>query len=202
VAEPSELFRLKCANDRYTADINALQTEQSFGLSGLRPIQPQFNWIEAGLPRTYTKQARWGLSFIKIVPSLVTLLTLCGRRNKQSQFPRETDDFESSFNLARVNLTHTLGTSKDRSEATVSLIFRVMDQGHHKRLQDRTHTICAGYTSVARLHDPVFLSAMQNVLPHVGACKHKIKVEWWRYVHLPGHSGTRLTALPDFTACG
>jgi hypothetical protein len=41
---------------------------------------------------------------------------------------------------------------------------------------------------------PVFLSAMQNVLPHVGACKHKIKVEWWRQVHLPGHSGTRLTA--------
>jgi hypothetical protein len=41
---------------------------------------------------------------------------------------------------------------------------------------------------------PVFLSAMQNVLPHVGACKHKIKVEWWRHVHSPGHSGTRLTA--------
>jgi hypothetical protein len=35
---------------------------------------------------------------------------------------------------------------------------------------------------------------MQNVLRHVGACKHKIKVEWWRRVHLPGHSGTRLTA--------
>jgi hypothetical protein len=40
-----------------------------------------------------------------------------------------------------------------RSEATVSLIFRVMDQGHPKRLQDRTHTSCAGYMSVARLHD-------------------------------------------------
>jgi hypothetical protein len=35
---------------------------------------------------------------------------------------------------------------------------------------------------------------MQNVLPHVGACKHKIKVEWWRQVYLPGQSGTRLTA--------
>jgi hypothetical protein len=31
---------------------NALQTEQSFGLSGLRPIQPRFSTIEAGLPRT------------------------------------------------------------------------------------------------------------------------------------------------------
>jgi hypothetical protein len=60
---------------------------------------------------------------------------------------------ESNFNLARVNLTHTLGTSKDRSEATVSLIFRIMDHGHHKRLQDRTHTNYAGHTSVARLHD-------------------------------------------------
>jgi hypothetical protein len=35
---------------------------------------------------------------------------------------------------------------------------------------------------------------MQNVLPHVGACEHKIKVEWWRRVHLSGQSGTRLTA--------
>jgi hypothetical protein len=54
VAELPELFRLKCANDRYTADtnLNALQTEQSFGLSDLRPIQPLFNRIEAGLPRT------------------------------------------------------------------------------------------------------------------------------------------------------
>jgi hypothetical protein len=53
VAELPELFRLKCANDRYTADTNsyALQTEQSFGLSSLRPIQPRFNRIEAGLPR-------------------------------------------------------------------------------------------------------------------------------------------------------
>jgi hypothetical protein len=94
----------------------------------------------------------------------------------------------------KVNLTHTLGTPTGCSEATVSLIFRVMDQGHHKRLQDRTHTNCAGHTSAAQLHDHVFLSALQNVLPHVGACEHKIKIEWWRHVHLPGHSGTRLTA--------
>jgi hypothetical protein len=35
-----------------------------------------------------------------------------------------------------------------------------MDQGHLKRLQDRTHTNFAGRTSVARLHDrtPVFLA--------------------------------------------
>jgi hypothetical protein len=51
VAEPPELFRLKGANDCYAAVINALQPEQSIGLSGLRPIQPRFNRIEAGLPR-------------------------------------------------------------------------------------------------------------------------------------------------------
>jgi hypothetical protein len=28
-----------------------------------------------------------------------------------------------------------------------------MEQGHHKRLLDRTHTNCAGRTPVARLHD-------------------------------------------------
>jgi hypothetical protein len=44
---------------------------------------------------------------------------------------------ESNFNPARVNLTHMLGTSKDHPEATIFLIFRVMDQGHHKLLQDR-----------------------------------------------------------------
>jgi hypothetical protein len=31
-------------------------------------------------------------------------------------------------NLARVKLTHTLGTSKDRYEATVCLSFRVVEQ--------------------------------------------------------------------------
>jgi hypothetical protein len=42
----------------------------------------------------------------------------------------------------KVNLTHTLGTSKDRPEATICLSFRVVDQVHHKRLQDHTHTQC------------------------------------------------------------
>jgi hypothetical protein len=41
---------------------------------------------------------------------------------------------ESNFSLARVNLTHTIGTSNDYSEATVCLSFRLMDQCHHKRL--------------------------------------------------------------------
>jgi hypothetical protein len=83
---------------------------------------------------TYTKQARLRLTFIKIIPSIVTLLTLCGRRNKQSQFSQETDDSESNFNPCKVNLTHTLGTPIGCSEANVCLSFRVVKQGHHKRL--------------------------------------------------------------------
>jgi hypothetical protein len=53
----------------------------------------------------------------------------------------------------KANLTHTLGTSNNCSEATVCLLFRLVDQIHHKRLQDHTHIQCAGRTSVARLHD-------------------------------------------------
>jgi hypothetical protein len=60
---------------------------------------------------------------------------------------------ELNFSLARVNLTHMLGTSRDRSEATVCISFRLVDQIHHKRLQDHTHIQYAGRTSVARLHD-------------------------------------------------
>jgi hypothetical protein len=41
------------------------------------------------------------LTFIKIIPLIIALLTLCGRRNKQSQSPRETDNSESNFTLAR-----------------------------------------------------------------------------------------------------
>jgi hypothetical protein len=55
------------------------------------------------------------------------------------------------------------------------------------------HHSCRTYVCSATTK-PVFLSAMQNILPHVGACKYKIKVEWWKRVHLPGQSGTRLTA--------
>jgi hypothetical protein len=87
--------------------------------------------------------------------------------------------------LARVNLTHTLGTSKDHSEATVSLIFWVMDQGHHKQLQNRTHNNCAGHTSVARLHDrtPVCYAERTPTRRCVYTTEIKI-IEWWRHVHL------------------
>jgi hypothetical protein len=50
------------------------------------------------------------------------------------------------------------------------------------------HQLCRTYVCSATTK-PVFLSAMQNVLPHVGACKHKIKVEWWRRVPFAGPFG-------------
>jgi hypothetical protein len=73
---------------------------------------------------------------------------------------------------------HILGYGSGPPQATVGLY------AHHS---------CRTYVYSATTK-PVFLSAMQNVLPHVRACEHKIKVEWWRRVHLPGQSGTRLTA--------
>jgi hypothetical protein len=107
------------------------------------------------------------------------------------------------FKPCKANLTHTLGTSNDSSEATISLIFRVMDQGHHKRLQDRTHTNCAGHTSVARLHDRAPICHAERTPTRRCVCTKGTKlIEWWRHIHLPSQSGTRLTALPYFTACG
>jgi hypothetical protein len=47
-----------------------------------------------------------------------------------------------------------LGTSNDCSEATVCLSFQVVEQATTSDLQDRTHTNCAGHTSVARLQNP------------------------------------------------
>ena len=44
-------------------------------------------------------------------------------------------------NLARVNLTHTLGALSSHSKATVYFSFWVMDQGHSPRLQ-RTALLC------------------------------------------------------------
>jgi hypothetical protein len=48
-------------------------------------------------------------------------------------------------------LTHTLGNIPFRE--TIPLIFWVVDQRHHKRLQDHTHIQCAGRTSTMRLYD-------------------------------------------------
>jgi hypothetical protein len=97
-----------------------------------------------------TKQAWYNLwSSINFDNYNVALVTLCDKGIKQSQSPRETDDSESNFNLARINLTHTLGTPKDRSEATICLSFQLVDQIHHKRLQDHTHFQSAGRTPVA-----------------------------------------------------
>jgi hypothetical protein len=118
---------------------------------------------------------------------------------------------ESNFNLARVNLTHTLGTSNDCSEATVCLSFWLVEQGHHKWLSDHTHTNCARRMSVARLHDHThvrlcetyaysvrdcrtYSHPLRNVLPHFSACVKNQITSCWRYVHSSGRSVTRLTA--------
>jgi hypothetical protein len=58
---------------------------------------------------------------------------------------------ESNFLTLQEIVTHTLGNFPFR--ATIPLTFRVVDQRHHKRLQDHTHIQYVGRTSTARLYD-------------------------------------------------
>jgi hypothetical protein len=53
VAEPFELFSFNCVDHHYTgdSDLNALQTEQSNGLSGNVPMKPS-NSGSSSVPRT------------------------------------------------------------------------------------------------------------------------------------------------------
>jgi hypothetical protein len=97
-------------------------------------------------------------------------------------------------NLARVNLTHTLGTPKGRSEATVCLSFRLVDQCHHKRLQDHTHFQSAGCTSVARLQNPYSWLPSNTYSYTSNKVTKRSKYMWWGYVHFSGRLVTRLTA--------
>jgi hypothetical protein len=90
-------------------------------------------------------------SYLIIIKLLLLLYVAKG--SSSLNFHEKRTIPESNFNLARVHLTHTLGTSRDCSEATVCLTFRLMDQIHHKRLQDHTHIQCAGRMSVEQLHD-------------------------------------------------
>jgi hypothetical protein len=71
---------------------------------------------------------------------------------------------ELNFNPCKVNLIHTLGTPTGRSKATVCLSFRVVEQCHHKRLQDHTHIQCAGHTSTARLYDRIPVCSVERTL--------------------------------------
>jgi hypothetical protein len=58
---------------------------------------------------------------------------------------------ESNFITLQGILTHTLGNFPFRT--TIPLIFRVVDQRHHKRLQDHMHIQYAGRTSTARQYN-------------------------------------------------
>ena len=66
------------------------------------------------------------------------LLTLCGRRVKQSQTVR-SGRFESNLLTwpGRPN-THAWGSTSRFAHATFPLSFRVVDQGHPPRLQEST----------------------------------------------------------------
>jgi hypothetical protein len=102
--------------------------------------------------------------------------------------------FWIEFNLARVNLTHMLGTPKGCSEATVCLSFRLVDQGHHKRLQNHTRFQSAGRTSVARLQNPYSWLPSNTYSYTSNQVTKRSKYMWWGVCPLLGRLATRLTA--------
>jgi hypothetical protein len=78
--------------------------------------------------------------------------------------------------------------------ATIPLIFRVVDQRHHKRLQDHTHIQCAERTSIAWLYDRTPVCYAECTPTHRCVCTWTKTSSGGGYVHLPGQLGTRLTA--------
>jgi hypothetical protein len=103
-------------------------------------------------------------------------------------------------NLARVNLTHMLGTPKGRSEATVCLSFRLVDQSHHKRLQNHTHFQSAGRTSVARLQNP-YSWLPSNTYSHTSnKVTKRSKYMWWGVCpHISRHVASTFKRLTTAT---
>jgi hypothetical protein len=101
---------------------------------------------------------------------------------------------ESNFSLARVNLTHTLGTFRDCSKATVCLSFRLVDQIHHKRPLDHTHIQYVGRTSVVRLHDRTPGCPATHIPTRWSEWPKKPNTSGGRYVDSSGRLVSRLTA--------
>jgi hypothetical protein len=56
VAEPSELFRLKCANDRYTADINSTHIKRNNPL--VCRVSARYNHSSTGSKQVYLTRRR------------------------------------------------------------------------------------------------------------------------------------------------
>jgi cytochrome bd-type quinol oxidase subunit 2 len=77
-------------------------------------------------------------------------------------------------NLARINLTHTLGAPLSHSQATFGFSFRFMNQCHSPRLQRIPHLCTCDVVQLIY----IFLSLRES----------------GRYVHLPGREVTRLAA--------
>ena len=109
---------------------------------------------------------------------ILLLLLLCVADQSSSLISSwEADDSESKFNLARVNLAHTLEAPLSHLQATVDLSFRLVD----------------------RVTLPDYRAPRSNLVPPsrgVDQHKHKnlsLKREC-QYIHSPVQSATRLTA--------
>jgi hypothetical protein len=62
---------------------------------------------------------------------------------------------------------------------TVPILFRIVEQGHHKRLQDHTHIQCAGRTPTARLYGRTPVRYAERIPTRRCVCVTKPKFERW-----------------------
>jgi hypothetical protein len=135
----------------------------------------------------------WILSFIKITFSTIHFL-LSVVKGISSLSPRERRTIRIEFKPCKVNLTHTLRIPTGRSKQPFAFHSGSWIRSTTSDCRTvRTPNVCRTYVCSATTK-PVFLSAMQNVLPHVGAWEEPNYSSGGSYVHLPGRLVTRLTA--------
>jgi hypothetical protein len=84
------------------------------------------------------------------------------------------DDSESNFITLQGILTHTLGNLTFR--ATVPILFRGVDQGHHKRMQDHTHIHYAGRMPTSRLYGYTVVHYAEHIPTRRCVCITKTKI--------------------------
>jgi hypothetical protein len=126
---------------------------------------------------------------ISITHYIVALVTLSDKGIKQSQSPRETDDFELNFQPCKDKPNSHAWNTKGSFRSNHLPFILTCGQVHHKRLQDHTHFQSAGRTPVARLHVRT-PGCPCNTYSHTSnQVTRRSKYEWWKVCPLLGLIG-------------
>jgi hypothetical protein len=122
----------------------------------------------------------------KLVIIIVPLLTLCGKRVKQFQWPRETTIRIEFLNLARGNLNTRHVVTHKVTRATFPLYSRFMEQGHHPQVQrSMNHRMTLGHGCSCTHHVPLGMTS-----------------KWWVVCPRPGSIRYLSLLITIFSACG